>query len=88
MRASECDIGWYWGFELGLSVEIVMRSPVGSPHEYPNSMFLGLALGNSFDIWEGCIIGVSLGTLTFLMMSHVEGSLVGLSLVLPIGSPL
>ena len=39
-------------------------------------------------MWEGYLVGVSLGTMYVLMIGTVKGSLVGLSLGLPLGSPL
>ena len=51
-------------------------------------MFLGLALGNSFGTWEGNFAVVSLGPLAGLMIVTGEVSLVGLSLTLPLGTPL
>ena len=49
--ASEYHIGWSMGFELGLSVVIVLVAHVGSPLEGSIIMLLGLALGNSFVKW-------------------------------------
>ena len=51
-------------------------------------MLLGLALGNFFEKFEGSLVGFSLGTLGDLMVSTVEGYLVGLFLVLLLGHPL
>ena len=51
-------------------------------------MFLELALGNSFGTWYGYLVGVSLDKLARLMIVTGEGFLVGLSLGLPLGSPL
>ena len=39
-------------------------------------------------MWEGYLVGVSLGTMYVLMIGTGKGSLVGLSLGLPLGSPL
>ena len=57
------EIGWDLVSELGLSVVIVLVTPVGSPLEDSIKMFLGLALGISLGTLEGYLIGVSVGTL-------------------------
>ena len=51
-------------------------------------MLLVLELDDSFGTWEGYYIGFSLDTLAGLMIGTGEGSFFGLSLVLPLGSPL
>ena len=61
-----------------------MGSPVGSQLENPVSILLGLALGNSFVTWEGYLVGVSLDTLVGLVIGTGEGSLVYLSLGIPL----
>ena len=48
-------------------------------------MFLRLLLGNYFFTREGYLVGVLLGAMGGLIIGTVEGSLVGLSLVLPLG---
>ena len=42
------EIIWDLGFELGLSVGMVMVVPVGYPLEYSTRMLIGLELGNYF----------------------------------------
>ena len=51
-------------------------------------MLLGLAIGDYFGTWEVTLVGVSLGTMCGLMIGTVEESIFGLSLVLPLVSPL
>ena len=57
----------------------------GNPLGYPLNMWLGLALDKYFYTWEGCLVGVSLDTLDGLIIGTGGGSLVGLSLRLPLG---
>ena len=51
-------------------------------------MLLFWALENYFGTWEGYLVSVSLGKLAVLMIGTGEGCLVGLSLRLPLVSPL
>ena len=51
LRTFGSDLGKALGFELELSVYMVIVSPVGYPFGYSMSMLLVLALGNSFDPW-------------------------------------
>ena len=76
------------GFEPGLPVGMVLGSLVGFPLGYPINMLLGLSLFNSFGIWEGYLVEVSINTLVGLMIGTGERSLVVLSLELPRVSPL
>ena len=62
-----------------------MVIPVGSPLGYFIIIFLGLALFNSFGTQEEYLVIVSLVILTGLIICAVEGSLVVLSLVIPLG---
>ena len=66
---------------------MVLGAPVGSSLVYSIRMFLGLELCNYFVTWKGYLVGVSLCPLDGLMIDTGEGSLVGLSLVLPLVSP-
>ena len=50
-------------------------------------IFLGLSLGNNFDTWGRSLVGVSLGAMVVFMIGTGYGSLVGLSMGLPLGSP-
>ena len=86
LRASVYDLGWALGFEPGFSFGMVMVAPVWYPLGYSINIFIGLKLVNSFVTWEFSLVGVSLGTLSCLMISIGEGYLAGLSLVLPLGS--
>ena len=67
---------------------MVLKSPVGYPLGYSINMLILLALVNSFGTWEVYLFGVSLDTLSGLIIGTGEGSLVGLSMGLPLGSPL
>ena len=80
-------LGWDLGFELGFSVDMVPVAPVGYPLGHYINTLLGLALDNYFGTWEGYLFVVSLGTLDGLMIGTGEVCLVGLSLVLLLGSP-
>ena len=42
LRASRSELGWVMGFELGLSVGMVLVAHVVSPLGYSINMFLGL----------------------------------------------
>ena len=42
LRASRSELGWVLGFELGLSVGMVLVAHVVSPLGYSINMFLGL----------------------------------------------
>ena len=50
-------------------------------------MLLRLALGNYFGPWEGYLVVISLGRLDGFIIGTGEGYLVGLSLVVSLGSP-
>ena len=50
-------------------------------------MFLVLALGNYFETQEGSLVVFYIISLGDLMIGTCKGSLVGLSTVLPLGSP-
>ena len=82
------ELGWYLGFELSLSLVMVLVTPVGYPLGYYINVLLVLALFDSFGIWEGYLVGFSLGILSGLMIFTGEVYLVGLSLVLLLRSPL
>ena len=88
MRAYRSDFVWGLLFELVFLVDMMMVAPIGYPLEDSISILLGLALGNYFDAWEGYFVGFSLVSLAELVIGDVEVYLVGLSLVLPLGSPL
>ena len=49
LRASRSELELVLGFEIGLSVGVVMVAPVGSPIGYSINMLLGLSLVNYFD---------------------------------------
>ena len=53
-----------------------------------NQHVLGLELGTFNGTWERSLVGVSPGTLGDLVIGTWEGSLVSLSLIIPIGSPI
>ena len=76
------------GFELSFPAGMVLVAPVVYPFGYSINKFLGLALDNSFGTWELYLVGLSLGTLAGLLIGNVEGSLVRLSLAIPLGSPI
>ena len=88
LRISGSELGWTLVFDLGLSVGMVLVAPVGSLLEYPINKLLGLENFNSFGTWEVYLVGFSLLPLAILVIGTVGGYLVGLSLVLPLGSPL
>ena len=67
---------------------MVLGTPIGYQLGNSISMLLDLVRGTSFGIWERTLVGVSLVTIVWLMIGTGEGYLVGLSLVLPLGSPL
>ena len=80
-------IGWVQGFEPGLQAVLVLVEPVGYSLGYSIGMLLDLSLRNYFGPLERYLVGVSLGPLPGLMIVNREGSLVGLILRLPLGSP-
>ena len=88
LRISISVNGWYLGFDLRFSVVVVMGAPLSPPLVYSMNMLIGLVLINSFGKWEGLFVEVSLGTPDRLMIGTVEGYLIGLSLVISLGSPL
>ena len=57
---------------------MVLGAPVGYPLGYSINMLIGLELENYFGTQEGYLVGVSLATLTGLMIGTGEVSLVGL----------
>ena len=67
---------------------MVLVAPFGSPLGYSINIFLGLVLSNSFCTWKVFFVGVLIGTLSDFIIDAVEGYLVGLSLGLPLRSPL
>ena len=85
---SGSDIGCAMGFDFGLTVGMVLQSPVGYPLWYLINRFLGLVIGNYFGTWENYLVGVSLVLLDDLMIGTGEVSLAGLSLGLQLGFPL
>ena len=64
---------------------MVLGASIGSPLVYSINMLLGLSLFNSFDTWEGYLVGVLLCPLAGLVIVTGGGSLVGLSLGLSLG---
>ena len=52
------------------------------------NVLLGFSYYNSSGTWEVYLVGISLGQMDALMIGTDEGSVVGLSLVFPLGSPL
>ena len=52
------------------------------------NVLLGFSYYNSSGTWEGYLVGFSLVPMAVLMIGTDEGSVVGLSLVFPLGSPL
>ena len=88
MISSGYDLGWSLGFELGFPVIMVIGELVGYQLEDSISVLIFLALGTYCGTWEVYLVIVSLGTLYVLIIGAVEGYLVGLTLVLTLGSPL
>ena len=78
LKESWFEFGWAIISELGWTVGMVLGASVGYLLEGSFSMFLWLALVNSFVIWEGYLFGVSLDTLGGMMIGNGAGSLVGL----------
>ena len=66
----------------------MLGARVGYQLLYSINMLIGLVLYNYFGTWEGYLVVISLDTLVDLVIGTGEGYLVGLSLVLPIVSPL
>ena len=67
---------------------MVLVVNVGSTLGYSINIFLDLELFNSFGTWKVYLVGFLLRTMDGLMIGTGEGSLVGLSLVLPLVYPL
>ena len=88
LGASGYDLWRALGFEPVLTVGMLMGAHVGYPLGYSIKILVGLALVNSFGTWELYLVVIPLSTLDGLMIGAVELSLVGLSLGLPLGSPL
>ena len=76
------------GFEICLSVGMVMVSPVKYPLEDSIGMLIWLLLRNSFSTYEVSLVGISLEVRNSFIIGTWEGSLVGWSLVLTLGSSL
>ena len=87
LRKSGSELGWALVFELVLSVDMVLIEYVGYPLGYSINMLLVLDLDNSFETWEGSLVGVSLGPLDGLIIGTGEVYIVGLSQIIPLGSP-
>ena len=88
LRTSGSELGWDLGFEILFSVNMVLGVPVVYQLGYSINMLLELEIYNYFGTWEISLVRFTLGTLTVLMIRNGEGHLVGLSLGLPIRSPL
>ena len=82
------EIGWDLGFELGSSVCMLLGATFGIPLEGSITMLFVLALVNYFGICEGYLVVFSLVTMGELAIGTGEGSMVGLSLGIPLVSPL
>ena len=67
---------------------MVLRAPFGYSLGCSIDILHGLELVNYVGTQEEYLVGVSLGTLSGLMIGTGEGYFVGLSLGLPLGSPL
>ena len=88
LRTSRSYLCWTIVFGLGFSVSIVMGAPAGYPLGCFIKIYICLTLWNSFSTCEGYLVVVSIVSLSGLMIRTIEGYLVGLSLQVPLRSPL
>ena len=87
LRTYGSELGWYVGFKLGFSVDMVPGAHVVSPLGYSINMLLVLAIENSFGTWEGYLVGDSLGLpfISPLDSPNHLADLPGTLLVTPLG---